>query len=134
MIPAFDLRIGNWITVSGEMYQVSAVSEMKVQLKGNGGENNLEELHPIAITRELIEKAGFKKRERTDLFDKIPLEGFTYHLYSHHIMLFHGPNNTLCHWLNTKIVFLHQLQNFYYYLTGREIEVIPTKLHIGQGE
>lgn len=121
MIPTFDLRIGNWITVSGVAYRVTAVSEMKVHLKGHKSGVIFEELHPIPITQEIIEKAGFKKRGRSDLYDKIPDEGFTYHLYSYKIMVFHGPENTLCHWLNTRIVFLHQLQNFYYYLTGREI-------------
>jgi len=51
------------------------------------------------------------------------LEGFTYELYSHKVLLFHQKDNTLAHWLNTRLVFLHQLQNFYYCLTGREINV-----------
>lgn len=123
MIPTFDLRIGNWITVSGVSYRISAISETKVYFKARKGAVIQEELHPIPITQELLEKAGFKQRGTTDLFDKIPNEGFTYQMHSNKIMLFHSKDNTLCHWLNTRIVFLHQLQNFYYHLTGREIQI-----------
>jgi hypothetical protein len=121
MIPTFDLRIGNWITANGTICQVTSVIENKVCFNGQKLEVDQEELHPIPITQELLERAGFKKRERTDLFDKVPLEGFSYHLYSHKVMIYHGPENTLCHWLNTRLVFVHQLQNFFYFLTGREI-------------
>lgn len=121
MIPTFDLRIGNWITVSDVIYQLTAVSEKKVHFNGQKVGVMQEELQPIPLTQEILEKAGFKKREKSDLFDKIPIEGFTYHLHGQKIMIYHGPHNTLCHWLNTRIVFLHQLQNFYYCLTGREI-------------
>src|SRR3954451_16907190 len=111
MIPTFDLRIGNWITVSGTMYRVSGVSEAKVHFAGQKTAFKQEDLHPIPLTAELLEKAGFKRRENTDLYDKMPLEVFTYHLYSHKVLLFHSKDNTLAHWLNTKLVFLHQLQN-----------------------
>lgn len=123
MIPTFDLRIGNWITVSDVIYRVAKVSATKVHLEGHKAGFSEEDLHPIPLTQEILEKAGFKKREKTDLYDKIPLEGFTYHLYWHKLMIFHSPDNTLCHWLNTRIVYLHQLQNFYYCLTGREISI-----------
>lgn len=123
MVPTFDLRIGNWLSVSGDIYRITAVSDTKVHFKGLKGAVSQDDLHPIPITPELLEKAGFKQRAKTNLYDKIPLEGFTYHIYWNKIMVFHAPDNTLCHWLNTRIVFLHQLQNFYYYLTGREISV-----------
>lgn len=124
MIPTFDLRIGNWITVSDVIYRLTGVSEAKVTLKGHKGGFKQEDLHPIPITPEILEKAGFKRRGQSSLYDKIPDEGFTYHIYWHRIIIFHGPDNTLCHWLNTRIVFLHQIQNIYYCLTGREIQVL----------
>ena len=121
MIPTFDLRIGNWITVENEIYRVSGISETKVNLKGVKAAVSPDVLHPIGITPEILQTAGFKQREKTDIYDKIPSEGFTYQLHSHKILLFHGRDNTLGHWLTTRIVYVHQMQNFYYYLTGREI-------------
>ena len=123
MIPTFDLRVGNWITVENVIYRVSAVSETKVQFKGHRASFTPDVLHPIPLTPEILVRAGFKPRGKTDLYDKVPIEGFTYQLHSHKIMLFHGRDNTLAHWLSTRIVFVHQLQNFYYYLTGREIQI-----------
>ena len=123
MISTVDLRIGNWITVSEVTYRVTALSETKVHFKGRKGGVSQEEIHPIPITQEILEKAGFKKKGKADLFDKFPNEGFTYHIYSHKVMIFHGPHNTLCHWLSTQIDFLHQLQNLYYCLTGRELSI-----------
>ncbi len=123
MISTFDLRIGNWITVSEVVYRVTRVSETKVNFKGQKGGFSQEELQPISITQEILESAGFKQRGKTNLYDKVPDEGFTYQLHSDKIMIFHRGDNTLCHWLNTRIVFLHQLQNFYYCLTGREISI-----------
>lgn len=121
MIPTFDLRVGNWITVEGVIYQVSGVSETKVNFKGQRAGFIPDILHPILLTAELLEAAGFKQRGTTDLFDKVPIEGFTYQIHSRKIMLFHGKDNTLAHWLSTRIVFVHQMQNLYYCLTGREI-------------
>ncbi len=123
MILTEDLRIGNWITVSNVVYRVSVISETKVYFEGHKNSVKKEELQPIPITQEILEKAGFERRGKTSLYDKIPLEGFTYHIYWNKIMVFHAPDNTLCHWLNTRIAFVHQLQNFYYCLTGREISV-----------
>lgn len=123
MIPTFDLRIGNWIRVSDVIYRITAVSETKVKFTGHKSSFNQEDLHPVPITLEILEKAGFKQRGKSNLYDKIPDEGFTYHIYWHKVMIFHAPDNSLCHWLNTRIVFLHQLQNFYYHLTGKEIQI-----------
>lgn len=123
MIPTFDLRTGNWIIASDVIHKIVAVAENKVKFADQKGSFNPEDLQPIPLTPEILEKAGLKQRGKSSLYDKVPEEGFTYHIYWHRIMLFHAPDNTLSHWLNTRIVFLHQLQNLYYYLTGREIQI-----------
>src|SRR5215210_4232878 len=117
------LRVHSCLSASGVRKRGRVVWETPVHFKGHKGGVSQEEIHPIPITQEILEQAGFKKKAKTDLFDKFPNEGFTYHLYSHKVMIFHGPHNTLCHWLNTQIDFLHQLQNLYYCLTGRELSV-----------
>ena len=121
MIPTFDLRIGNLITVSGVVYRITGISETKVSSKVHKGSFRPEELQPIPLTAEILEKAGFKQLKKTGWFDKVPAEGFSYKLHANRIMIFHPGENTLSHSLNTQIVFLHQLQNLYYCMTGREI-------------
>src|SRR5687768_11711534 len=121
MISTLDLRIGNLITVAEAIYPITAITETKVHVKGFKGSIKQEELHPIPLTHEILEKAGFKQRGKTDLYDKLPLEGFIYKLHANRVMIFHPGQNTLYHSLNSYIAFLHQLQNLYYCLTGREI-------------
>jgi hypothetical protein len=123
MIPGFDLRIGNWITVRGKITYITAITPTTVQLNGFETHENVEDLHPIPISNEMLLKAGFQQRSANGLYDKVPEGGFSYHLPSHSVMIRHAPENVLCHWLNTQIVFLHQLQNFFYYLTGIDIPV-----------
>lgn len=123
MILTEDLRIGNWISVTDVMYRINVISGTKVYFEGHKRSVKKEELQPIPITPEILEKAGFARRGQTSLYDKVPVEGFTYHIYWNKIMIFQTPDNTLCHWLNTRITFLHQLQNLYYSLTSKEISV-----------
>jgi hypothetical protein len=123
MIAGFDLRIGNWITVRGNIGYVTAITPNSVELNGVSASENVEDLHPIPLTHDLLIKAGFQERSGNGLYEKVPERGFSYHLPSHKIMLFHGPDNVLGHWLKTDIVFLHQLQNFFYYLTGIDIPI-----------
>jgi hypothetical protein len=123
MIKTFDLRIGNFITVSEVTYRVTGISETKVHCKGYKGSFNQEAVQPIGLTHEILQKAGFKQRGITDLYYKVPEEGFIYKLSSSRVMIFHAGENTLYHSLYTYMPSLHQLQNFYYCLTGREIAV-----------
>ncbi len=123
MIPAFDLRIGNWIDVRGKQTCVTGITETNVQVNGFTTTENVEDLHPIPLSDELLKKAGFAERGKTALYDKVSHSGFSYHLHAQKIMIFHTEDNTLCHWLSTKIVFLHQLQNIFYYITGNQISI-----------
>ena len=121
MILAVDLRIGNLITVSGVIYEITGISAKKISCKDYKGSFTLEEADPIPLTAELLEKAGFRELRKSSWFDKVPNEGFSYKLHSNRVMIFHPGENTLSHSLNTYIAFFHQLQNLYYCLTGREI-------------
>ncbi len=125
MIPGFDLRIGNWIDVRGKQAYVTGITETYVEVNGSTTTEMLEDLHPIALSDELLKGVGFEERSKTALYDKISQPGFSYHLHAHKILIFHSEDNTLCHWLSTRIVFLHQLQNIYYYLTGSQLIIQP---------
>lgn len=121
MIPTYDLRVGNWVIASDVIRRITSVSETKVTFEGVKNSVKQEDIQPVPLTEELLKKTGFRQLKETDLFEKMPLEGFTYKLHAQRIMIFHPGDNTLCHWLNTRIIYLHQLQNLYYCLTGREI-------------
>ena len=123
MIKTVDLRIGNLITVSEVVYRVTGISETRVRGKGHKESFNQDVLQPIPITHQILERASFKQRGITDLYFKVPEEGFIYKLNANRVMIFHSRENTLYHSLYTFMPFLHQLQNFYYCLTGREIAI-----------
>lgn len=123
MILTVDLRIGNLITVTEVIHRIMGIVETKVYVEGFRASIRQEKLEPIPLTHQILEIAGFKQREKTDLYDKHPLEGFIYKLSTNRVMIFHGGDNTLYHSLYTYMPFLHQLQNFYYCLTGREIAI-----------
>ena len=123
MISTVDLRIGNLIKVAEVVYRISGISETKVNSKAHKGSFRAEELQPIPLTAEILEKAGFIQLKKSSWYDKVPQEGFSYKLYANRVMIFHPGENTLSHWLNTHIAYLHQLQNLYYWLTGREISI-----------
>jgi hypothetical protein len=116
MIKANDLRLENWVYVVDEE---STPKKKPVQV-------NLtwlqipEALEPIPLTPELLEKAGFEwmhtnnedgdEREwlQHNIFDWLKY-------YEGHI---HVDEYCIAH-----IHYLHQLQNLYYLLTGKELEI-----------
>ena len=118
MIKTNELRIGNWYEHDGKYYQVKSIM--------NG--ESYPYVKPIPLTPEILEKAGFTKGKSIGLtldirFDETPfysaylwfefLAGSVY-LYT----LDDGHNIELANF-----IYLHQLQNLYFALTGEELEI-----------
>jgi hypothetical protein len=122
MIPAKDLRIGNWVTVNNRITNIKTISEMLIEVVDSATTTHADQLTPLPITHELLEKAGFKQRGETALYDRIPLVGFTYYLETKRLLI-HHPGNILGIWLHTDISYLHQLQNFFYCLIGYDLAI-----------
>jgi hypothetical protein len=105
MIQAKELRIGNWISYNDASYQIISIflngASIGSQIRPE------EDLTPIELTPEILEKCGVIKDGQLTfgyLFDKE--KGLFYY-------------NT-----PTVIVkYLHQLQNLYFALTGKELEI-----------
>lgn len=79
----------------------------------------LDDIHPLEITPELLEKAGFIKR------------GIYYHFPDNDIFKLEQYKNKNAFWLRhgresidcVRINYYHQLQNLYFALTGKEIGI-----------
>lgn len=103
MIPANELRIGNWVFNShGQYVKITTLSKYK-------DIHDISSLCPVPLTPKILEKAGFK-----DLYDngRYSLLGFEYY------------DGKL--WFDTsevRIEFLHQLQNLYFALIGEEFAI-----------
>jgi hypothetical protein len=87
-------------------------------------EHNANDLFPIPLTPEWLEKFGFKKEPDTDIYS-IPT-------YSHSDLIMRNESYEEWHFIyNDKrlrvIKFVHQLQNLYFALTGEELTIKETQ-------
>lgn len=127
MIQANELRIGNWV----HWYETCKVTAIDtnggnyISIVTNRGEHrieiDIERFKPIPLTPEILEKAGFvidyswqiPKVQKDNFVMYIDnSDGFTLSANFGHIQQ-----------LDVEIKYLHQLQNLYYCLTGKELEI-----------
>lgn len=77
----------------------------------------LEEFEPIPLTRDILENAGFEIIDANDQYSDYKKEPLTIRLMADNsILLKIEDREFICQWL-------HQLQNFYFDLTAKELEV-----------
>lgn len=131
MIKTNELRIGNWLMGNMPVQVKTILCENTVGL-GEGGPYYVYVeapykpcLEPITLTPEILEKCGFKFKE--GLINNDP---------NHKMIYWIGYNNTKVFYLEVSkkgfvflsqsllyVKYLHQLQNLYFSLTGKELEV-----------
>ena len=134
-----ELRLGNYVktTISrwrGQGFPILAIKQDAVSFdKLNDGQYiwvMAENLKPIPLSPEILEKCGFKEyiemgKGESGLWEHLKSlkSGYTFAWnYDKRVMIMH-PGNSISHWLDVKIEYLHQLQNLYFALTGEELEV-----------
>ena len=118
-----DLQLGNWLYYTEETkfpMQVSALGKDWVQLdfEGNDGdcfENNGDEIYPIPLNGKMLENIGFKLIE-----DYLYLGEFTLNYYKDGFMICVNENDRH---ITKPISYVHELQNLYYDLTDKELEI-----------
>lgn len=117
-----ELRIGNWVfwdePNTGEI-EISRIDSQDFKLI----EIHESDYNPIPITPEILEKAGF------DIYDK---NGIKYILLEKSLLSFIVISGylILSYWdgkkfvdMQTRVQFVHQLQNLYFALTGEELPI-----------
>jgi hypothetical protein len=118
---ANELRIGNWFIEKDEVKQF------------DGDFYHLLECNPIILSQHWLEKLGFKKNDKNRwVKEKSHYAIFYFEYYST------GENNSMwriqyhdtdygnneyhdCHQWGERIKYVHQLQNLYFALTGKEL-------------
>lgn len=112
---ANELRIGNWLQrLDGSFFQCTP-NDILIIYQWDGSESLLPK--PIPITEELLLKCGFEKKH-TDVFIK--------GIYDLEPLFSDSDEWDFCIYekeTNTKLKYLHQLQNLYFALTGKELEI-----------
>jgi len=113
MIPINELRIGNYILSDGIIVKVTGLSdEYRIWWKWHLGDNvynadndREDQIDPIPLTMEILEKCGFSGAWTT-------INGLDGNLMGVKL-----PE------LEYEIKYVHQLQNLYFALTGNELNI-----------
>jgi hypothetical protein len=121
-----ELRIGNWVLDhEGEPKQVAYVGEtIGLHLEQGGTQKyqhnpilsgDILDLKPIPLTSEILEKAGFVENIlQLNSGERVEYNDF-----------FEYEDGKICfgYYCNVPIRYLHQLQNLYFSITGKELEI-----------
>lgn len=113
-----ELRIGNWVLMSDELY----LEYYNIQAH-DFCSSMFEKFEPIPLTEEWLLKFEALKDENNDLFIYVDKENdLRLYLTNGFIQVC---KNFFCPYFNYKhIVYVHQLQNLYFALTGKELKTI----------
>lgn len=118
MIDVKELRIGNYVRPKNDngreskIGTVFAINNYLVSVNDNNNPYDYHLLEPIQITKDILSKCNFVKREWGDT------------------VVYYNPLMELDAYFrlngvdyNIEVKYLHQLQNLYFDLTGKELEV-----------
>ncbi|VXC99401.1 hypothetical protein [Sphingobacterium multivorum] len=120
MIQSNELRIGNY--VASDHFKDRDVI-VKVRLIGQ--EQAIVE-HPNGLTEPMLyqgEMRAIKLTEEILLKCGFDIESVPYHCINGNVVLYYSQGDFLYKYTGTEIKYLHQLQNLFYALTGKELEV-----------
>lgn len=119
MVKSNELRIGNRVHISN--YKdciITGINKTKIFLNNNPTQLPIEDIAPIPITVEVLEKFGFE-------IETLHGNGGCYNVARNNPLTF----NSIHGWwvygtqMDFQIKHLHQLQNLYFALTGTELTV-----------
>lgn len=118
MIDVKELRIGNYVQpkndsgIEGKIGTVFAIGSYLVSVNDNKNQYDYHLLEPVLVTENILSKCKFVKRECGDT------------------VVYYNPLMELDAYFrlnrvdyDVEVKYLHQLQNLYFDLTGKELEV-----------
>jgi len=121
MIQANELRLGNWLKRNSQPNGFLVDVQTIVRLVHSG----VRDEHPIPLTPEILEKCGF---ENDNVFKKM-FKYLNKSIYDTDKLTFRKEEGFICfdgikyRTLLKHVIYLHQLQNLYFALTGEELTV-----------
>lgn len=115
MIDAKELRIGNWVGVGNKHIKtyITNFSFYDIAI-------NPEQVFPISITPNILEKAGFESVCNKPLYRKYLNNGDEIIWCDNHIAINHTGYSFQ---FEIKCKYVHQLQNIYFILIGEELNI-----------
>ena len=133
MVDAKELRKGNWVESGGLYLEVQSIEDGGINIwtdfTGEMIEGySFEILNPIILTKEILEKLGFEQEDKGDFKNwyrkRLWGEYFECRFDTESKYLSVGNRGEIIdkqkfQWVKS----LHQLQNWWYYFTGKELEI-----------
>ena len=125
MIPCYELRIGNLVIINGMLQRVSAITRTTISTV-DADENNdqtisehsLEKVEPVILTDEVLKECGFVYHDYFKFWQLITTGIRT--------EMDIDPDYDLIDFMRKPIIkklrSLHQLQNVYFLMKGRELK------------
>ena len=131
MISCYELRIGNYVLVNGNFQQVFAINRTVafVAEEDNeqmASEHNLENVQPIPLTEDILTQCGFVYHDYFKFWQLI-----TTGIRSEMNI---SPDYEVIDFMRKpilkKLTSLHQLQNIYFILKGRELQFNKKQMQV----
>jgi hypothetical protein len=123
MISCYELRIGNYVLVDESLQRIAAINRTTASTleaeenNGNVSEHNLDNIEPVPLTDDIIKQCGFAFHDYFKFWQLI-----TTGIRSEMNI---SPDYEVIDFMRKPILkrltSLHQLQNIYYLLKGREL-------------
>jgi hypothetical protein len=125
MISCYELRIGNYVLVDGKIHEVSAVSQTAVLTlladsseEQVASEHRLDMLQPVLLTDEIVQQCGFAFHDYFKFWQLITTGIRSEMNLSRDYEVIDFMRKPIL----KKLSSLHQLQNIYFLLKGRELQ------------
>ena len=130
-----ELSIGNLVMYNGKVVKVEQITKHKIGYHTKPNETRMNyarlcEIEPIPITEELLTKIGFILPEHKEFYIMCCINGKDnsirltkyFNLWNAEIFASH-PEVVMLECTILGLRFVHELQNAYYLITGKELEI-----------
>jgi hypothetical protein len=130
-----ELSIGNLVCYNGKVVKVEQITKRKIGYHTIPNETRMNyarlcEVEPIPITEELLTKIGFILPEHKEFYVMCRINGKDnsirltkyFNLWNAEIFASH-PEVVMLECTILGLRFVHELQNAYYLITGKELEI-----------
>jgi len=124
MISCYELRIGNYVAVDESLQKIAAINRTTastLEAEENSetvSEHNLDNIEPVPLTDDIIKQCGFAFHDYFNFWQLITT-GIRSEM---NISTDYEVIDFMRKPILKKLTSLHQLQNIYYLLKGRELE------------
>jgi len=136
MITVREIRIGDMVVYNDEYWYVRGIEQDLLKLENNRKTEIISpaEASPVALTENILIKLGFEVSDTEKDLSK-PYREYNYHGMVISLFLLNEPVFLYCaddtfkgnavSYSRPPLKYLHQLQNLFFVLTGKELNVDP---------